>query len=118
MILDDGGDLTTLVHEKFPQYLDGIYGVSEETTTGVHHLYRAAKEGKLKLAAINVNDSVTKSKFDNYVSFSEIAVPGTGVDHVFHPFQDATCCALPLADEASTAAASRSSTASSVLPTS
>lgn len=68
MILDDGGDLTNLVHEKFPQYLDGIYGVSEETTTGVHHLYRAAKEGKLKLPAINVNDSVTKSKFDNYVS--------------------------------------------------
>ncbi|EKD01971.1 adenosylhomocysteinase [Trichosporon asahii var. asahii CBS 8904] len=76
MILDDGGDLTTLVHEKFPQYLDGIYGVSEETTTGVHHLYRAAKEGKLKLAAINVNDSVTKSKFDNYYGCRESLVDG------------------------------------------
>lgn len=118
MILDDGGDLTTLVHEKFPQYLDGIYGVSEETTTGVHHLYRAAKEGKLKLAAINVNDSVTKSKFDNYVSFQKSSC--LRADHVFHPVQDhdVSVCVHRFADEASTAAASRSSTASSVLPTS
>merc|ERR1719376_1835702 len=65
LILDDGGDLTNLVHEKCPQYLEGILGVSEETTTGVHNLYKMAKEGTLKMPAINVNDSVTKSKFDN-----------------------------------------------------
>ena len=65
MILDDGGDLTNLVHDKYPQYLEGIKGVSEETTTGVHNLYKMAKLGKLKMPAINVNDSVTKSKFDN-----------------------------------------------------
>ena len=60
-----GGDLTALVHEKYPQYLEGIKGLSEETTTGVHHLYRMLKNGTLKVPAINVNDSVTKSKFDN-----------------------------------------------------
>jgi len=60
-----GGDLTALVHEKFPEYLEGIKGLSEETTTGVHHLYRMLKKGTLKVPAINVNDSVTKSKFDN-----------------------------------------------------
>jgi adenosylhomocysteinase len=60
-----GGDLTALVHEKFPQFLDGIKGISEETTTGVHYLYRMLKKGTLKIPAINVNDSVTKSKFDN-----------------------------------------------------
>ena len=60
MILDDGGDLTNLVHEKYPQYLEGIKGLSEETTTGVHNLYRMMAEGKLKVPAINVNDSVTK----------------------------------------------------------
>ncbi|KAL1409714.1 S-adenosyl-L-homocysteine hydrolase [Vanrija albida] len=76
MILDDGGDLTTLVHEKYPQYLADIRGVSEETTTGVHHLYRALKEGKLRLPAINVNDSVTKSKFDNYYGCRESLVDG------------------------------------------
>jgi len=65
MILDDGGDLTNLVHEKYPQYLEGIKGLSEETTTGVHNLYKMFKTGKLKVPAINVNDSVTKSKFDN-----------------------------------------------------
>jgi hypothetical protein len=64
-VLIEGGDLTALVHEKFPQYLDGIRGISEETTTGVHHLYRMLKKGTLKVPAINVNDSVTKSKFDN-----------------------------------------------------
>ena len=68
MILDDGGDLTALVHEKYPQFLPGIRGVSEETTTGVHHLYKMFRDGKLKIPAINVNDSVTKSKFDNYAS--------------------------------------------------
>jgi len=60
-----GGDLTALVHDKFPQFLEGIKGISEETTTGVHHLYRMLKKGTLKCPAINVNDSVTKSKFDN-----------------------------------------------------
>jgi adenosylhomocysteinase len=68
MILDDGGDLTNLVHDKYPQYFDDIKGISEETTTGVHHLYKRFRDGKLKAPAINVNDSVTKSKFDNYVS--------------------------------------------------
>ena len=60
MILDDGGDLTNLIHTKYPQYLEGIRGVSEETTTGVHNLYRMLKEDKLRIHAINVNDSVTK----------------------------------------------------------
>jgi adenosylhomocysteinase len=60
MILDDGGDLTNLVHTKYPQYLEEIRGISEETTTGVHNLYRMLKEGKLRAPAINVNDSVTK----------------------------------------------------------
>ncbi len=65
MILDDGGDLTGLLHEKYPELLEKIHGVSEETTTGVHRLWEMAKEGKLKVPAINVNDSVTKSKNDN-----------------------------------------------------
>lgn len=60
MILDDGGDLTNLVHEKHPELLANIRGVSEETTTGVHNLYRMLREGKLKMPAFNVNDSVTK----------------------------------------------------------
>nr|XP_031858154.1 adenosylhomocysteinase [Kwoniella shandongensis]KAA5525226.1 adenosylhomocysteinase [Kwoniella shandongensis] len=76
MILDDGGDLTSLVHEKYPQYLDDIKGVSEETTTGVHHLYKMFRDGKLKVPAINVNDSVTKSKFDNYYGCRESLVDG------------------------------------------
>ena len=65
MILDDGGDLTALIHDKYPQLLAGINGISEETTTGVARLYQMHKEGRLKCPAINVNDSVTKSKFDN-----------------------------------------------------
>ncbi|MBX3442669.1 MAG: adenosylhomocysteinase [Planctomyces sp.] len=65
MILDDGGDLTVMVHEKFPELLKGIKGISEETTTGVHRLYQMHAQGKLGVPAINVNDSVTKSKFDN-----------------------------------------------------
>jgi adenosylhomocysteinase len=65
LLLDDGGDLTGLVHQKHPELLPGIKGVSEETTTGVHHLERMVKAGLLKIPAINVNDSVTKSKFDN-----------------------------------------------------
>ena len=76
MILDDGGDLTNLVHEKYPQYLSGIKGLSEETTTGVHNLYKMFKTGKLKVPAINVNDSVTKSKFDNLYGCRESLVDG------------------------------------------
>lgn len=76
MILDDGGDLTNMVHEKYPQYLAGIRGLSEETTTGVHNLYKMSKAGKLKLPAINVNDSVTKSKFDNLYGCRESLVDG------------------------------------------
>jgi len=76
MILDDGGDLTKLVHDKYPQLLPGIRGVSEETTTGVHNLYKMMKEGHLKVPAINVNDSVTKSKFDNLYGCRESLVDG------------------------------------------
>jgi len=65
MILDDGGDLTNMVHDKYPQLIAGIHGLSEETTTGVHRLYERVKKGTLKMPAINVNDSCTKSKFDN-----------------------------------------------------
>jgi len=65
MILDDGGDLTQMVHEKFPDMLNHIHGITEETTTGVHRLYEMLREGSLKVPAINVNDSVTKSKNDN-----------------------------------------------------
>jgi adenosylhomocysteinase len=76
LILDDGGDLTTLVHNKYPEMLKDCYGVSEETTTGVHHLYRMLKESKLLVPAINVNDSVTKSKFDNLYGCRESLVDG------------------------------------------
>ena len=65
LLLDDGGDLTLMIHEKYPELAKKIKGVSEETTTGVHRLYEMAKKGTLKMPAINVNDSVTKSKFDN-----------------------------------------------------
>ncbi|XP_065910590.1 adenosylhomocysteinase-like [Dysidea avara] len=76
MILDDGGDLTKLVHSKYPQYLPGIKGISEETTTGVHNLLKMFKAGTLKVPAINVNDSVTKSKFDNLYGCRESLVDG------------------------------------------
>jgi len=76
MILDDGGDLTNWVHDKRPELLDDIRGVSEETTTGVHHLYQMIKEGTLKIPAINVNDSVTKSKFDNLYGCRESLADG------------------------------------------
>ncbi|KAJ9383168.1 hypothetical protein DTO063F5_5336 [Paecilomyces variotii] len=76
LILDDGGDLTSLVHNKYPEMLKDCYGVSEETTTGVHHLYRMLKEGKLLVPAINVNDSVTKSKFDNLYGCRESLIDG------------------------------------------
>src|SRR3954470_1950909 len=65
MILDDGGDLTNMVLDRFPELVEGIKGLSEETTTGVHRLYERVKAGTLPMPAINVNDSVTKSKFDN-----------------------------------------------------
>ncbi|ORY77720.1 adenosylhomocysteinase [Protomyces lactucae-debilis] len=76
MILDDGGDLTALVHEQYPEMLKDCRGVSEETTTGVHHLYKMMREGKLKVPAINVNDSVTKSKFDNLFGCKESLIDG------------------------------------------
>ncbi|KAL6903126.1 Adenosylhomocysteinase [Trichoderma evansii] len=76
LILDDGGDLTSLVHSKYPEQLKDCFGVSEETTTGVHHLYRMLKEGKLLVPAINVNDSVTKSKFDNLYGCRESLIDG------------------------------------------
>lgn len=76
LLLDDGGDLTAWVHNKHPELLAGIKGVSEETTTGVHHLYQMLEGGKLKLPAINVNDSVTKSKFDNKYGCRESLVDG------------------------------------------
>jgi len=76
MLLDDGGDLTLVVHEKFPELLAEIKGVSEETTTGVHRLYEMATAGTLKIPAFNVNDSVTKSKFDNLYGCRESLVDG------------------------------------------
>ena len=65
MVLDDGGDLTALLHEKYPEVLENVHGITEETTTGVHRLYEMLEKGELKVPAINVNDSVTKSKNDN-----------------------------------------------------
>jgi adenosylhomocysteinase len=76
MILDDGGDLTNMVHDKFPELIAKIKGLSEETTTGVHRLYERVKKGTLKMPAINVNDSVTKSKFDNLYGCRESLVDG------------------------------------------
>ena len=74
MILDDGGDLTNMVLDRFPELAAGINGLSEETTTGVHRLYERVKNGTLPMPAINVNDSVTKSKFDNKYGCKESAV--------------------------------------------
>ncbi|OAB28205.1 adenosylhomocysteinase [Flavobacterium fryxellicola] len=74
MILDDGGDLTNMVIDRFPELVSGIKGLSEETTTGVHRLYERVKAGTLPMPAINVNDSVTKSKFDNKYGCKESAV--------------------------------------------
>jgi adenosylhomocysteinase len=76
MILDDGGDLTAMVHDKFPELLSGIRGLSEETTTGVHRLYQMHERGELRVPAINVNDSVTKSKFDNLYGCRESLADG------------------------------------------
>ena len=80
MILDDGSDLTSMVHEKFPDMLETIHGVSEETTTGVHRLKEMLEKGELKIPAINVNDSVTKAKNDNKygcrpVSYTHLTLP-------------------------------------------
>jgi adenosylhomocysteinase len=76
ILLDDGGDLTNLIHDKYPDILKNLVGVSEETTTGVHHLYQRMKKGTLKIPAINVNDSVTKSKFDNLYGCRESVLDG------------------------------------------
>ena len=76
MILDDGGDLTNMVLDNYPELITGIRGISEETTTGVHRLYERMKNGKLPLPCINVNDSVTKSKFDNKYGCRESLVDG------------------------------------------
>ncbi len=76
LILDDGGDLTGLIHQKYPELLKNIKGLSEETTTGVHRLYEMHKAGTLKMPAINVNDCVTKSKFDNLYGCRESLVDG------------------------------------------
>ena len=76
MILDDGGDLTQIMHDKYPELLKDVRGLSEETTTGVHRLYEMAKKGKLNVPAINVNDSVTKSKFDNLYGCRESLIDG------------------------------------------
>ena len=76
ILLDDGGDLTSMIHKEYPHLINDIKGVSEETTTGVLRLYDMAKEGLLKMPAINVNDSVTKSKFDNLYGCKESLVDG------------------------------------------
>jgi len=76
IILDDGGDLTAMVHNKFPELIPDIRGLSEETTTGVHRLYQMHEKGELKMPAINVNDSVTKSKFDNLYGCRESLADG------------------------------------------
>jgi len=76
IILDDGGDLTNMVHDKYPELIKDIVGLSEETTTGVHRLYERVKKGTLKMPAINVNDSCTKSKFDNLYGCRESLLDG------------------------------------------
>jgi adenosylhomocysteinase len=76
MILDDGGDLTKIVHDDYPQYIEGIRGLSEETTTGVHRLYQMMEAGTLRIPSMNVNDSVTKSKFDNLYGCRESLADG------------------------------------------
>jgi len=76
MILDDGGDLTNFVHDRHPELISGIIGITEETTTGVHNLEKRLKEGTLRIPAINVNDSVTKSKFDNLYGCRESLLDG------------------------------------------
>ena len=84
MILDDGGDLTNLVLDSYPELIEGIRGLSEETTTGVHRLYERVKNNKLPIPAINVNDSVTKSKFDNKYGCKESAVDAVRRGLIFY----------------------------------
>ena len=76
MLLDDGGDLTAVMHDKYAELMTDVRGLSEETTTGVHRLYDMARDGTLKVPAFNVNDSVTKSKFDNLYGIRESLVDG------------------------------------------
>ncbi|RPH83985.1 MAG: adenosylhomocysteinase, partial [Planctomycetaceae bacterium] len=76
MILDDGGDLTAMVHDRFPELLANIRGISQETTAGIHRLILLAQEGRLRVPAINVNDSATKSKFDNLYGCRESLADG------------------------------------------
>jgi adenosylhomocysteinase len=76
MILDDGGDLTVMMHDKYPELLEDVKGITEETTTGVHRLYQMMEKGELKVPAININDSVTKSKFDNLYGCRESLADG------------------------------------------
>jgi adenosylhomocysteinase len=76
MILDDGGDLSLMMHEKYPELLKNVKGITEETTTGIHRMYQMAKQGKLAVPVINVNDSVTKSKFDNKYGIRESMMDG------------------------------------------
>ena len=76
LILDDGGDLTQIMHDEYPKLMDDVRGLSEETTTGVHRLYEMARKGTLRVPAINVNDSVTKSKFDNLYGVRESLIDG------------------------------------------
>ena len=76
IVLDDGGDVTAIMHDKYPEMLKTVVGISEETTTGVHRLYEMEKSGRLKVPAINVNNSVTKSKFDNLYGCRESLVDG------------------------------------------
>ncbi len=76
LILDDGGDLTKIMHDKYPELMKDVRGLSEETTTGVHRLYEMQREGTLKVPAINVNDSVSKSKFDNLYGIRESLIDG------------------------------------------
>lgn len=76
MILDDGGDLTLMMHEKYPDILKNVKGISEETTTGIHRMYQMAKQGALQVPVINVNDSVTKAKFDNKYGIRESMMDG------------------------------------------
>jgi adenosylhomocysteinase len=76
MILDDGGDLTLVMHQKYPELMQDVRGISEETTTGVHRLYEMTKQGSLMAPAFNVNDSVTKSKFDNLYGCRESLIDG------------------------------------------
>src|SRR5690606_36553336 len=76
LILDDGGDLTLVMHDKYPEAMKGVVGLSEETTTGVKRFYDMQKEGTLRCPAFNVNDSVTKSKFDNLFGCRESLIDG------------------------------------------